>query len=125
MRARSSSSTPCSYVPGGSSSDSCCRVFYSAPSPLVINIPDINLIKFLPMAPDDAQPFVERRTQLQIVNRIVYAVATIKLDTAGFKHDKIENYFIGGALESVSIFSSENSPQPLAVLSIEDLKRQH
>lgn len=84
----------------------CCG-YKGAPSDVVVKLPELAAISALPMAPEAAQAFTERRTLHGSVDRRVYVAVTALIDEAGFKRDGDRAAVALGQVRAAAFFGDE------------------
>jgi hypothetical protein len=99
----------------------CCANSQNAPNMITFKVSDLSSITGLPMKADDAQAFVQHRTQWNSVNRSLVVAAVIKVDPSGFQLDAWGNVTTSGNLEAAAIISDVRSMQVLSWLSHETI----
>lgn len=90
----------------------CCQSA-KVPSGFSVKVQDMDVISGLPMAPSEAQAFVERRTRYGSVNRTIYLALQVRLDKAGFKSDGWGGPTILGTVEAVTFYPDDDMVQPI------------
>lgn len=90
----------------------CCQSA-KVPSGFSVKVQDMDVISSLPMAPSEAQAFVERRTRYGSVNRTIYLALQVRLDKAGFKSDGWGGPTILGTVEAVTFYPDDDMVQPI------------
>lgn len=99
----------------------CCLGFPNLPNGFVLKIADLDVVDGLPMDPDSAQSFAEKRTRWGNVNRNILVAVTIRLDEAGFEKDSWGRIAGVGTLEGAAIYADERTTQPLFQISGSEL----
>lgn len=83
------------------------------PSVFTMKVSGLDAITGLPMTPDAARSFIERRTQFTWVNRSINVAVTVKLDPTGIQKDNWRNQTATGAAESVVFYGDREGKDVL------------
>lgn len=78
------------------------------PGGFALKVPDLDVITGLPMAPDAAQTFTERRTRYGSVNRTIALAVTVKLGNLGFQKPNWGHWVSESVVESAAIYNDDD-----------------
>ncbi|MBF0325553.1 MAG: DUF4852 domain-containing protein [Alphaproteobacteria bacterium] len=93
------------------------------PSSLVVKLQDIDAVIAMPMGPEAAQAFAERRTQYGSVNRTIYLALTVRLESGGFKPNGWGGAVTLGTVEGVAFYPDDRLAAPILAVDATEFAR--
>lgn len=100
----------------------CCG-FRKAPGVFMTSLKELDLIRSLPMKPDAARSFEERRTNYGNVDRSLRVVATVGLTYSGTSPDGRDGGVIRGTIQNAVVYGDEKMTEPVFSFDAGDIAR--